>query len=344
MAAVDRRFFFRSAGSLAFVGVAGCLAPVTPKPAFESLTRPVLPQPQMSPDAVVLEVAVVRFGAASSKPVGETASDEREGGEREGGGREGGERDGGGREGGERDGGERDGGGRLVEGVFWQAVDEQSLAVDIRNELRRNGFRVGIIRGALPEALRKQLDQQRSAAREIDPENEPGSLESSVQRLQSRSGKRSKLLMGEQTASLSIFVPEGERLVGRTFQAAQCLLSVKTFARGDGGADLEITPEVEHGEARQRWLGQSHEGTYRLDANRERWQLEKLRCRLALAPGQTVVLSCIDPPIGAGANFFARDTREAGVRRVVLVRLAQTQVDELFTERPASAALTTPLE
>lgn len=334
MAAVDRRFFFRSAGSLAFVGVAGCLAPVTPKPAFESLTRPVLPQPQMSPDAVVLEVAVVRFGAASSKPVGETASDEREGGEREGGGREGGE----------RDGGERDGGGRLVEGVFWQAVDEQSLAVDIRNELRRNGFRVGIIRGALPEALRKQLDQQRSAAREIDPENEPGSLESSVQRLQSRSGKRSKLLMGEQTASLSIFVPEGERLVGRTFQAAQCLLSVKTFARGDGGADLEITPEVEHGEARQRWLGQSHEGTYRLDANRERWQLEKLRCRLALAPGQTVVLSCIDPPIGAGANFFARDTREAGVRRVVLVRLAQTQVDELFTERPASAALTTPLE
>lgn len=321
---MDRRFFFRSAGCLAFLGVSGCLTPIAPDPAFESLTRPVLPQPQMSPDSVVLEVAVVRFGAAASKPVGVTASGEREGGE--------------------RDGGEGDGGGQLVEGVFWQAVDEQSLAVDIRNELRRNGFRVGIIRGALPEALRRQLDQQRSAAREIDPENEPGSLDSSVQRLQSRSGKRSKLLMGEQTASLSVFVPEGERLVGRTFQAAQCLLSVKTFARGDGGADLEITPEVEHGEARQRWLGQAHEGTYRLDANRERWQLEKLRCRLALAPGQTVVLSCTDPPIGAGANFFARDTRESGVRRVVLVRLAQTQVDELFTERPASAALTTPLE
>lgn len=268
-----------------------------------------LPQPQMSPDAVVLEVAVVRFGAAVGGVVGE-----------------------------------RQGGERKWEGVFWQAVDEQLLAVDVRNELRRNGFRFGVIRGALPEALRKQIDQQRSAAREIDPENEPGSLESSVQRLQSRSGKRSKLLMGEQAASLSIFVPEGERLVGRTFQAAQCLLSVKTFARGDGGADLEITPEVEHGVARQRWLGQSHEGTYRLDANRERWQLDKLRCRLTLAPGQTVVLSCIDPPIGAGANFFARDTREVGVRRVVLVRLAQTQVDELFTERPASAALTTPLE
>jgi len=153
MAAVDRRFFFRSAGCLAFIGVSGCLTPIAPNPAFESLTRPVLPQPQMSPDAVVLEVAVVRFGAASGKAMGEMAS-------------------------GERDGGERDGGGQLVEGVFWQAVDEQSLAVDIRRELRRNGFRVGVIRGALPEALRRRLDQQRSAAREIDPENEPGSLDS----------------------------------------------------------------------------------------------------------------------------------------------------------------------
>lgn len=324
VAAVDRRvFFLSSAGAFAAIGNSGCTS-LPADPAFETLSRPVLPQPQMSPDAVVLEVAVVRLGAHR----GGQASD----------------LDDGDREAGEHAVGDHGASDQEVGRVFWQAVDEQVLAVDLRGELRRNGFRVGILRGTLPDELRRRLDAQRSAAREIDPENEPGSLESSVQRLQSRSGKRSKLLMGEQAAALSIFVPEGNRLAGRTFQAAQCLLSVKTFARGDGGADLEITPEVEHGSARQRWLGQSHEGTYRLDSNRERWQLDKLRCRLSLAPGQTVVLSCIDPPLGAGANFFARDTRETGVRRVVLIRLAQTQVDELFTERPASAALTTPLE
>ncbi|MFM7074124.1 MAG: hypothetical protein ACKO38_20245 [Planctomycetota bacterium] len=284
----------------------------------------------MSPDAVVLEVAVVRFGPAVSVPRQLVSPSQPSDSDAEQ--------------------SAVDSAppaaviDRGVEGPFWKAVDEQSLPVSLRNELRRNGFRAGLLRGTLPEELGRRLDEQRASAREIDPENAPGSLESSVQRLHSRSGKRSKLLMGEPVESLSLFIPDAGRLSGRTFHSAQCLLSVKSYARGDGGADLEITPEVEHGEARQRWMGQSHEGTYRLDANRQRWQLEKLRCRFSLTPGQLVVMSCVDPPLGAGASFFARDDREAGVRRVVLIRLAQTQVDELFTERPASAALTTPLE
>ncbi len=387
------------------------MTPLSPRPAFEVAERQELPKPRMSPDAVVLEVAVVRFGSslsaaaigrmAGSSPTspgmvraangaspsaGSTGSGKNAGDQAapgDGGAREDGRtRDedvAGGHSmarenadlkgsdpldgvrgvdgGGEADGGAEVNGGGTAGGRpprngidatrerdFWQAVDEQVLPVELRMELGRNGFRAGVLRGTLPEDLRRRLDEQQASAREIDPENAPDSLGGSVQRLQSRSGKRSKLLMGEPFESLSILTPESGRLSGRTFQAAQCLLSVKTYTRGDGGADLEITPEVEHGESRQRWLGQSHEGTYRLDANRDRWQLDRLRCRFTLSPGQSLVLSCTDPPQGAGASFFARDQRESGTRRVVLVRLAQTQVDELFTERPASAALTTPLE
>jgi hypothetical protein len=376
---VDRRTFCRWAGSLAAANVTGCASLLTPQPAFEIAAPQELPQPRMSPDAVVLEVAVVRFGSlaavmtpepstrsgaklplpqpaagmpsAEAPPLARAVDGQVEGCESS--------------KSPEAQTGQAESEvvsspaekpqvveqtpppvvlDRRLEGGFWQSVDEQVLPVGLRAELRRNGFRAGLLRGSLPEELRRRLAEQRASAREIDPENEPDSLGSSVQRLQSRSGKRSKLLMGDTVASLSILTPENGRLSGRTFQAAQCLLSVKTYARGDGGADLEITPEVEHGEARQRWVGQSHEGSYRLDANRERWQLDKLRCRFSLAPGQTVVFSCMDPAVGAGASFFARDSRESGTRRVVLVRLAQTQVDELFTERPASAALTTPLE
>lgn len=389
---MDRRTFWRLAGSATISSLAGCMTPLSPRPAFEVAERQELPQPRMSPDAVVLEVAVVRFGnsvtslttaaigrtAASSptKPglagegigsdgatesshatgstqIGENAAKQAAPGEDDSGamvddghapaGGVGSEADG-------ADGGvlglrtTRQGIDADRERDFWRAVDEQVLPVELRMELGRNGFRIGVLRGTLPADLRRRLDEQRASVREIDPENAPDSLGGSVQRLQSRSGKRSKLLMGEPVASLSILIPENGRLSGRTFQSAQCLLSVKSFARGDGGADLEITPEVEHGEARQRWLGQSHEGTYRLDANRDRWQMDRLRSRLTLSPGQSLVLSCTDPPRGAGASFFARDQRESGTRRVVLVRLAQTQVDELFTERPASAALTTPLE
>lgn len=255
-----------------------------------------LPRPQMSPDSVVLEIAIVHFPESTE------------------------------------------------EGEWWKLVDEQSLPREMRQRLNENGLRCGIIRGALPDVLRDQLESQRAAAQAVDPENSPGGSLGGEQRLQSRSGKRNKILISDVQPSLAVLVPRGNRLTGQTLADAQCVFSVKSFARGDGRADLEVTPEIEHGQARQKWLGQAHEGTFRLDANRERLILESLRIRPTLSPGQILALTVTPTRKGLGRQFCVANVNGPPERRVLLIRLAQTQIDDLFTDGAAQAPLTTPLE
>ncbi|MFO0870152.1 MAG: hypothetical protein U0935_14580 [Pirellulales bacterium] len=250
----------------------------------------------MSPDSVVLEVAVVHFPESS------------------------------------------------VDGDWWRQVDEQALPHELRQRLADNGFRSGVIRGALPESLREQLDRQRAATRDVDPENGPGIMPTSEQRLQIRAGKRSKILLTEVQPSLAVLLPDSERISGRTLSNAQCLFSVRSYPQGDGRSEVELVPEIEHGEARQKWVGQAQEGTFRLDANRERLILESLRIRTLLAPGQLLVVSSATANKGLGRQFCSLTSSGPPETRVLLVRLAQTQIDDLFSEQTTHDPLTTPLD
>ncbi|MFO0901382.1 MAG: hypothetical protein U0939_00175 [Pirellulales bacterium] len=227
---------------------------------------------------------------------------------------------------------------------WWSGLDEQALDHALRLRLAENGFRAGIVRGRIPEQLESQLGSQRESQAGIDPENQPAGV-AGEQRLQCRAGKRNKILLSDVYPTLAALVPNGERLTGRTLENAQCLLSVRSFPRGDGGVELEITPEIEHGQARQRWVGQAHEGTYRLDSNRERLSLESLRIRPTLEPGQVLAVSCAPEIKGLGRQFFSDiPGGSAPERRVLLIRLAQTQIDDLFSEQGGRDPLTTSLD
>lgn len=227
---------------------------------------------------------------------------------------------------------------------WWNSVDEQGIPLDVRQRLLDNGFRCGVIRGVLPEEVREQLEAQREATREVDPENSPTLSMTGEQRLQSRAGKRSKILISEFLPTMAVLVPQGERLTGQTLTDAQCIFSLKSFPRGDGRADIEITPEIEHGVSKQKWVGQAHEGTFRIDANRERLILETLRVRSTLAPGQILVVSSTPECKGVGRQFCRTNGNGPPERRTVLIRLAQTQVDDLFSEQVVADPLTTPLD
>ncbi|MFO0817204.1 MAG: hypothetical protein U1A77_04640 [Pirellulales bacterium] len=228
--------------------------------------------------------------------------------------------------------------------AWWRAVDEQAVPHDLRERMAENGFRCGVIRGTLPDELREQLATQRDAAREVDPENSPSLSMTGEQRLQSRAGKRSKILISEIQPTMAILVPQGDRLTGQTLSDAQCIFSLKSFPRGDGRADIEITPEIEHGISKQKWIGQAHEGTFRIDANRERLILETLRVRSTLAPGQIFVVSSTRESKGVGRQFCVSSSQGPPERRTLLIRLAQTQIDDLFSEQVTSDPLTTPLD
>jgi len=219
---------------------------------------------------------------------------------------------------------------------LWQDLDEQHLPAHVRRTLRDNGYRCGRAGVQLPAALRPLLDQPADDA----ITGLQGDLEAPVQlrRLQSRTGRRSEIVTSGQRDEMVILLQEGGRLAGRSLRDAQCLFAAKTFPLGDGRVRLVLTPEVHHGQPQQRWVGR--DGAFLLEAGRAREVFEKLRIETVVAPGQTLVLSCTSPAKGLGKHFFLDPTQGRAHEKLLLIRLAQSQRDDLFD---ADATVSEPL-
>lgn len=228
-------------------------------------------------------------------------------------------------------------------GDFWQEVDEQFLPTELRRRLAQNGFRCGRLDGRPSAGLQAAIDAETRRRESASPEELTGGSPQGLQRLQNRAGRRGKIVTSELRESLAVLIPEGARLHGKSYSQAQCVVSVRSYPRGDGQIDLDLTPEIEHGQAKQRWLGESTEGSFRLDTSRERLELEQLRIASRLGPGQMIVLGPASPPRGLGRHFFAETSRDRLEPRILVIRLAQTQLDDLFApERPPQSLATEP--
>ena len=226
----------------------------------------------------------------------------------------------------------------------WRCVDEQVVSGDARKSLLVNGIRCGLIHGQLPHELQVLLDAQRnesSPIAEITNEKRPSGNE---QRLQTRAGTRGKVVTTDVRDTMVVLTPGQQGLTGRSLQQAQGVLSARSYPQGDGSIEIELTPEVEHGQARQKWVGQGHDGTFRLDTNRECLSLDHLRLKLRIQPGQTLVLGPTPDFKGIGRQFFTDAKSDAPEQRLILIRLAQTQIDDLFAPEPTRAPLTTPVD
>jgi len=211
----------------------------------------------------------------------------------------------------------------------WNEVDEQFLPRGVAGRLAQNGFRCGLVDGRPGPALQAALDAHTSR-QTLAPDDGSAQTPQGIQRLQNRAGRRGKVLTAEVRENLDVLQPEAGRLRGKTYSQAQCLVSVRTFPRGDGQVDLELTPELEHGQPRPKWLGEAAEGSFRIDTSRERLELASLRIASRLGPGQMLVLGPSFPWKGLGRQFFAETPHETLEPRILVVRIAQTQLDDLF--------------
>jgi hypothetical protein len=89
-------------------------------------------------------------------------------------------------------------------------------------------------------------------------------------------------------------------------------------------------PEIEHGPPRQRWIP-GDGGDWRLEADRERNVFGGLTLDATLAPGQSFVVTCMPEMDGSlGHSFFTDDYGGTTQQKLVLIRLAQSQLDVLF--------------
>ncbi len=217
---------------------------------------------------------------------------------------------------------------------LWSEIDEQLFPPTQRTHLNENGFRCGLVGMQLPIELRDLLETEQQAS--VLEKPAPGDLDVLHQngRIQCRAGKRTEIPTCPSRDEMVILHKDGDRqkVGGTRLRDALCVLVVRCFPQGNGAVRVELVPEIHHGTPRRQWV--AGEGTFHLVTAREREVYSDLRFEATLMPGQTLVLSCT-PEFGLGHNFFLDATRGDAQQKLLLIRLSQTQRDDLF-ETPSS--------
>jgi hypothetical protein len=216
---------------------------------------------------------------------------------------------------------------------FWCEVDEEALPNDIRRRLATNGFRVGLVGLTVPTELQELLDNEQLpqqpdgiAAVQVGSE-----LSVRSHRMRSRAGHPGKLVVRhtpvERMAALTL--NEDGKVVGQSLDQAQFHFVVKSYPQGNGQVLLQLTPVIEHGQPRSRYVGQ--QGVWALDNNsRPTKVLEDLVFQLTLSPGESIAIGRGADSKGLGGEFFAPRTDEEQAESLILIRLQQTQLDDRF--------------
>jgi hypothetical protein len=226
---------------------------------------------------------------------------------------------------------------------IWSEVDEQHFPTELRRQMSANGLRCGIVGMQLPPKLKEALDASEpgTVERGEDSASDP-ELDRAPRRLQCRSGHRAKVLVTKQLDTLTLLLFDDDHIHGHPLSQAQCLFGLKAYPQGDGRAKIELTPEVEHGEMKTQFVGR--EGSVLPQAGQDRVVLDKLRLSAMLAPGHVLMISGTPDVKGVGSSFFTEADSGTTYRRILLVRLAVTQYDDLFAPDQILKPLATPGE
>ncbi len=224
---------------------------------------------------------------------------------------------------------------------LWLHVDEQSLPTALRRRMADNGMRAGKLGTQLSAPVRQLLDAGVTPLEQQD-ESSLGENEFSYRHrhMHLRSGRKGKVISSKSFDSLAVLMHEEGSFRGLSLTKAQCLFGMRVLPQGDSRARIELTPEIEHGDLNHQWVGE--EGTLVQQLQKNHATFDNLRVETILSPGETLLLGGTTEIKGLGEHFFSETSGNGKQRRYLLIRLAQTQLDDLFDDRPIPQPLATP--
>jgi hypothetical protein len=226
---------------------------------------------------------------------------------------------------------------------LWREIDEQHFSAAVRQKLNANGIRAGLVAGQVPPRLGELLETEGSTA----ADGKPGEV--SVARVnpdqpirrshhQLRPGRRNEIACGETLDDMVVLLSDGRHVGGETFQQAQALLGLQVFPRPDGTVALRMTPEVQYGAPHRQFSAASDThapGVFSMEFGRSKRAYPDLVIESRLAPGHMVVLASMPQrPESLGSRLFLRTADNKCEQKLVIVRLALTQHDDLLTPHP----------
>jgi len=230
----------------------------------------------------------------------------------------------------------RSSGGKQSLDELWKEIDEQAFPPELRRQLAQNGIRAGLVGSQVPVELARLLKLNdtpvpKDAATDVTAEASSVSL----RLLQLRAGHPAEIQPLEHVYDeLPLLTREDGQLRGRTYYKAEGRFSLRAFPEPDGKVRVELTPELEHGEQHQRWVG--NDGIMRLDASRSKRIFDELVLAAHLAPGEILVMSSLPDRWGSVGHYFFNEgaATEQPVQKLLVIRAAQAGTDPRFKDEP----------
>ncbi|HEX2477142.1 MAG TPA: hypothetical protein VHK01_20470 [Lacipirellulaceae bacterium] len=220
----------------------------------------------------------------------------------------------------------------------WREIDETQIAPSVRRELTNNGFRVGVIGGAVPAAIARALGSGESQDDEPSTHNRAEAATLTAEPIvhgriqQLRRNQRSEIQASEVYSSLPLLVNCGQELTGRTYSDAQAIYALRVDSQPDQTVMVELTPELHYGPAQLRFTRDDDDlGILRQAPLREREVFSDLRMSVRLAPGEMLVLMGLrDAGSRLGDCFHSVESSEGRQQKLILIRLAEVPPSEMF--------------
>lgn len=227
-----------------------------------------------------------------------------------------------------------------LEETLWQRVDEQHLTFDVRRRLRENGIRCALLGSQLPASLSKILEEDEAEFGD-GLENSARRKEEGTwrERKQGRAGRRYKIVTTPMRDQINVLTKDGDAVRGQTCRQAHCEFAMRTYPLGDGSVRLELTPEVHFGPPRQKYVGDGN--GFIIEAKQDELAFDQLRIEALLAPGQTLLLSSTHDLAGIGGQFFGDPDSDNAKPKLVLIRLAHSQNDDLYDQEEVLSPIAT---
>lgn len=216
---------------------------------------------------------------------------------------------------------------------IWAHIDEQVMSPELRRQLAALGMRAGVVGGGVPLGLERLIRDAASTSAVPSEGPAPSDItrEPAIVRrhLQLRAGHRGEVVTSRTYPSLPLLELRGGEVCGQTYEQAQARFELTAYPQGDGRVRLQLLPELHHGQPRSQPV--VREGAVMLTTAKPRKVFEAARLETHLAPGQMLVVGAIGGRTGSLGHYFFTDTAsEPHCRKLLIVRLTQTQHDELF--------------
>lgn len=236
---------------------------------------------------------------------------------------------------------------------LWQQIDASSLSLTERRVLDQNGVRVGVVSSHIPadlHALMEPIPVDKEALNSWQQQLfEKGLLKPEPRILlhdgiQNRRGEVHPVPVSGWLDQASWIVEVGEQRTAGASENVRAVVEVRTYPKGDGTVRLACTPALHIGQPRTQ-IGIKQQG-FVYETAQEKKLLRDLKFAACLRSGETLVVAPTSDVSDLGGLFFGPSGERVGESsdgnfRILMIRLLQTQHDDLFDAETDQDDLTT---